>query len=215
MNRDRLIDLDVKKYMENLASNLPAPGGGSASALAGAQGISLVMMVAELTVGKEKYRDWEAYCQKAISDGTVIQTNFLKAIDDDTDAYNKVGAAFKLPKNTDEEKAARSRAIQDATVLATRVPLRTMEISLEALKVAKSLIGKSNPNCSSDIGVGALNLKSALMGAWLNVKINLPGIKDEALRNELFEKGQSMLEEGNKIADKCYEIVEEELYKFA
>lgn len=211
MNRDRLIDLDVKKYMENLASNLPAPGGGSASALAGAQGISLVMMVAELTVGKEKYRDWEAYCQKAISDGTVIQTNFLKAIDDDTDAYNKVGAAFKLPKNTDEEKAARSRAIQDATVLATRVPLRTMEISLEALKVAKSLIGKSNPNCSSDIGVGALNLKSALIGAWLNVKINLPGIKDEALRNELFEKGQSMLEEGNKIADKCYEIVEEEL----
>mgnify|MGYP001630625725 FL=1 len=211
MNRDRLIDLDVKKYMENLASNLPAPGGGSASALAGAQGISLVMMVAELTVGKEKYRDWEAYCQKAISDGTVIQTNFLKAIDDDTDAYNKVGAAFKLPKNTDEEKAARSRAIQDATVLATRVPLRTMGISLEALKVAKSLIGKSNPNCSSDIGVGALNLKSALMGAWLNVKINLPGIKDEALRNELFEKGQSMLEEGNKIADKCYEIVEEEL----
>ena len=211
MNRDRLIDLDIKKYMENLASNLPAPGGGSASALAGAQGISLVMMVAELTVGKEKYRDWEAYCQKAISDGTVIQTNFLKAIDDDTDAYNKVGAAFKLPKNTDEEKAARSRAIQDATVLATRVPLRTMGISLEALKVAKSLIGKSNPNCSSDIGVGALNLKSALMGAWLNVKINLPGIKDEALRNELFEKGQSMLEEGNKIADKCYEIVEEEL----
>lgn len=211
MNRDRLIDLDVKKYMENLASNLPAPGGGSASALAGAQGISLVMMVAELTVGKEKYRDWEAYCQKAISDGTVIQTNFLKAIDDDTDAYNKVGAAFKLPKNTDEEKAARSRAIQDAIVLATRVPLRTMEISLEALKVAKSLIGKSNPNCSSDIGVGALNLKSALMGAWLNVKINLPGIKDEALRNELFKKGQSMLEEGNKIADKCYEIVEEEL----
>lgn len=211
MNRDRLIDLDVKKYMENLASNLPAPGGGSASALAGAQGISLVMMVAELTVGKEKYRDWEAYCQKAISDGTVIQTNFLKAIDDDTDAYNKVGVAFKLPKNIDEEKAARSRAIQDATVLATRVPLRTMEISLEALKVAKSLIGKSNPNCSSDIGVGALNLKSALMGAWLNVKINLPGIKDEALRNELFKKGQSMLEEGNKIADKCYEIVEEEL----
>lgn len=211
MNRDRLIDLDVKKYMENLASNLPAPGGGSASALAGAQGISLVMMVAELTVGKEKYRDWEAYCQKAISDGTVIQTNFLKAIDDDTDAYNKVGAAFKLPKNTDEEKTARSRAIQDATVLATRVPLRTMEISLDALKVAESLIGKSNPNCSSDIGVGALNLRSALMGAWLNVKINLPGIKDEDLRNELFEKGQSMLEEGNKIADKCYEIVEEEL----
>lgn len=211
MNRDRLIDLDIKKYMENLASNLPAPGGGSASALAGAQGISLVMMVAELTVGKEKYKEWEPYCQKAISDGAAIQTNFLKAIDDDTDAYNKVGAAFKLPKNTDEEKAARSRAIQVATVLATRVPLRTMEISLDALKVAESLIGKSNPNCSSDIGVGALNLKSALMGAWLNVKINLPGIKDEALRNELFEKGKALLEEGNKIADKCYEIVEEEL----
>lgn len=211
MNRDRLIDLDIKKYMENLASNLPAPGGGSASALAGAQGISLVMMVAELTVGKEKYSEWETYCQKAISDGAAIQTNFLKAIDDDTDAYNKVGAAFKLPKNTDEEKAARSRAIQVATVLATRVPLRTMEISLDALKVAESLIGKSNPNCSSDIGAGALNLKAALMGAWLNVKINLPGIKDENLKNELFEKGKALLEEGNKIADKCYVIVEEEL----
>ena len=211
MNRDRLIDLDIKKYMENLASNLPAPGGGSASALAGAQGISLVMMVAELTVGKEKYKEWELYCQKAISDGAAIQTNFLKAIDDDTDAYNKVGAAFKLPKNTDEEKASRSRAIQDATVLATRVPLRTMEISIDALKVAESLIGKSNPNCSSDIGVGALNLKAALMGAWLNVKINLPGIKDENLKNELFEKGKALLEEGNKIADKCYVIVEEEL----
>lgn len=211
MNRDRLIDLDIKKYMENLASNLPAPGGGSASALAGAQGISLVMMVAELTVGKEKYKEWEPYCQKAISDGAAIQTNLLKAIDDDTDAYNKVGAAFKLPKNTDEEKTARSRAIQVATVLATRVPLRTMEISLDALKVAESLIGKSNPNCSSDIGVGALNLKAALMGAWLNVKINLPGIKDENLKNELFEKGKALLEEGNKIADKCYVIVEEEL----
>ena len=211
MNRDKLIDLDIKKYMENLASNLPAPGGGSASALAGAQGISLVMMVAELTVGKEKYKEWEPYCQKAISDGAAIQKNFLKAIDDDTDAYNKVGAAFKLPKNTDEEKAARSRAIQVATVLATRVPLRTMEISLDALKVAESLIGKSNPNCSSDIGVGALNLKAALMGAWLNVKINLPGIKDENLKNELFEKGKALLEEGNKIADKCYVIVEEEL----
>ena len=95
--------------------------------------------------------------------------------------------------------------------MATRVPLRTMEISLDALKVAESLIGKSNPNCSSDIGVGALNLKAALMGAWLNVKINLPGIKDENLKNELFEKGKALLEEGNKIADKCYVIVEEEL----
>ena len=211
MNRDRLIDLDIKKYMENLASNLPAPGGGSASALSGAQGISLVMMVAELTVGKEKYSEWEEHCQKAIRDGVIIQTNFLKAIDDDTDAYNKVGAAFKLPKNTDEEKAVRSRAIQDATILATQIPLRTMEISLDALKVAECLIGKSNPNCASDIGVGALNIKAALMGAWLNVKINLPGIKDETLRNELLEKGQSILEAGNKIADKCYEIVEEEL----
>ncbi len=205
----KLIDLDIQKYMADLASNSPAPGGGSASALAGAQGIALVMMVAELTVGKEKYAEYEEVCQKAISDGRARLNDFLKAIDDDTEAYNKVGAAFKMPKSTEEEKAQRSAAIQEATILATRVPLHTMEIAMEALKIAESVIGRSNPNCASDIGVGALNLKAALLGAWLNVKINLPGIKEEGLKQEILNHAQDMISEGNKIADHCYTAVEE------
>lgn len=207
----KLIDLDIQKYMEELASNAPAPGGGSASALAGAQGIALVMMVAELTVGKERYAEYEEICQKAITDGRARLNDFLKAIDDDTEAYNKVGAAFKMPKSTEEEKAARREAIQEATILATKVPLHTMEIAIEVLKIAESVVGNSNPNCASDIGVGALNLKAALLGAWLNVKINLPGIKDEALKEEILNHAKEMISEGNKIADHCYNAVEEAL----
>ncbi|MCI5697741.1 MAG: cyclodeaminase/cyclohydrolase family protein [Clostridiales bacterium] len=207
----KLIDLDIRTYMGDLASNSPAPGGGSASALAGAQGIALVMMVAELTVGKERYAEYEEVCQRAISGGREILNDFLKAIDDDTEAYNKVGAAFKLPKATEEEKSVRSAEIQDATVLATRVPLHTMEITIRALKIAESVVGMSNPNCASDIGVGALNLKAALLGAWLNVKINLPGIKDEALQKEISDHARDMIAEGEKIADYCYRTIEGEL----
>lgn len=207
----KLVEFDITKYIDTLASRAPAPGGGSASALAGAQGIALVMMVAELTVGKERYADYEEICQKAINDGEKIKADFIKAIDDDTEAYNKVGAAFKLPKETDEEKSVRSQAIQEATILATKVPLETMKIAMAGLEVAKELIGKSNPNCASDIGVGALNLKAALLGAWLNVKINVPGIKDEEVKSALVKEAESMLAEGEKIADECYKSVEENL----
>lgn len=207
----KLVELDIRKYIDTLASKAPAPGGGSASALSGCQGIALVMMVAELTIGKERYAEYEEICQKAIKNGEKVKKDFLKAIDDDTEAYNKVGEAFKLPKETREEKSIRSKAIQEATILATKVPLETMKIAMKGLNIAQELIGKSNPNCVSDIGVGALNLKTALLGAWLNVKINLPGIKDEEVKSTLAGEAEAMVAQGEKIADQCYKSVEENL----
>ncbi len=202
----KLVDLTVKNYLDVLKSDAPAPGGGSVSALSAAQGIALVAMVSDLTIGKAKYADFEAVCQKAKEDATELYEKLIEAIDKDTEAFNLVSAAFKLPKDTDENKAKRSKAIAEATLVATEVPFETLTLCMEALKVTGTIVGKSNPNAASDLGVAALNLLAGIKGAWLNVMINLPGVKDEAAKAK-FAEGAKLVEEAEKISAEIYEKV--------
>lgn len=198
--------MTVKDYLDLLKSDAPAPGGGSVSALSAAQGVGLVAMVADLTIGREKYAEYEEVCKAAKEEALKLYSELVAGIDKDTEAFNKVSAAYKLPKNTDEEKAARSAAIREANVGATEVPFETVKLCLEGLKVTETMVGKSNPNAASDLGVAALNLMAGIRGAWLNVKINLPGIKDEALKAK-FETGAQMVDEAYVLANRIYEEV--------
>ncbi|MCH5147046.1 MAG: cyclodeaminase/cyclohydrolase family protein [Clostridiales bacterium] len=200
----KLVDMTVTSYLDLLNSDAPAPGGGSASALCGAQGAALVSMVAGLTIGKKKYPDDQELCAEVAVKASKLKDALLQQVDKDTEAFNLVSAAFKLPKETDEEKAARSKAIADATLVATQVPFETMKLCLEALQYSKALIGHSNTNAASDLGVSALNLITCMKGAWLNVLINLGGVKDEAKANEFRTKGEEMVKAAQKQADEIY-----------
>lgn len=207
----KLIELKVNEYLDILLSDAPAPGGGSVSALAGAQGAALMAMVCDLTTSKEKYADEHELCAGIREKAGALYEGFAKAIDDDTAAFNLVASAFKMPKATDEEKAARRKAIADGTLEATKVPYHVMEMAREGLALAEQLQGHYNSNCDSDYGVGVLNLMTCMRGAWLNVKINLPGVKDEALAAEYEETGKKMIAEGEVIARRIYGEIEEAL----
>ncbi|MEG0919256.1 MAG: cyclodeaminase/cyclohydrolase family protein [Anaerovoracaceae bacterium] len=203
----KLMDMEIKAYLELLASKAPAPGGGSVSALAGAQGCALLAMVCDLTTGKEKYQDYEMLCIEAKEDAKGLMKELIEAVDKDTEAYSKVSEAFKLPKATEEEKAARSQAIRQATVGATEVPFWVMTLGYKGLRVARDLVGQSNPNAASDVGVAALNLNSTIKGAWLNVKINLPGLKNPQLEQEFINKAEEILAKCDKLTEEIYDKV--------
>ena len=190
----KLTEMTVKDYLELVASDAPAPGGGSASALVGAQGVGLFTMVAGLTLGRKKYVDFADNCNEIIEAGKPIVAELTAQIDRDTDAYNMISDAFKLPKETDEEKTARRAAIREATIVATEAPLYTLRLCREGMELGKKLIGKFNTNCASDFGVGALNVKAGAHGAWMNVLINVSGL-DEETAAEYKAKGQAMIDE--------------------
>ena len=203
--------MQVREYLEVLKSDAPAPGGGSVSALAGAQGVGLFMMVADLTISKEKYADYQEACKEAKEKGAALYEELVASVDRDTDAFNLIADAFKMPKETEEEKAARRKAIADGTLVATQVPFRTMQLGYEGLNIAREMIGKSNPNAASDLGVAILNLTACIKGAWLNVKINLPGVKDEEKAKFYTEEGQKMYDEADAVASSLYNAVAESL----
>ena len=198
---------NCREFVSVLASDAPAPGGGSASALLGAQGAALAAMVAALTVGKKKYPLDQALCIDVAEKATALRNTLLLQVDKDTEAFNLVSAAFRLPKESDEEKATRKKAIADATLVATKVPFETMMLCRDTLLLTASLVGHSNQNAASDLGVSALNLIGAMKGAWLNVLINLGGLADEALAAELKGKGEKAVKEAEKAADAIYEAV--------
>jgi formiminotetrahydrofolate cyclodeaminase len=204
----RLIDLKLDEYLDILISDEPAPGGGSVSALACAQGAALVSMVCDLTTMKKKYADDHELCGQIKEEAVKLYADLKAAIDKDTDAYNLVAAAFKMPKETPEDKAARKQAIADGTLEATKVPFHVMEMAREGLLLAERLQGHYNRNCDSDYGVGVLNLMTCMEGAWLNVKINLPGVKDETLAAEYEEKGRNWIAEGSVISRRIYDEIE-------
>ena len=206
----KLVDMTMTEYLEVLESNAPAPGGGSVSALSGTQGAALVAMVADLTIGKEKYAEFEQVCKDTKDIMLKLYDELYKGIDNDTDAFNMVAAAYKLPKETDEEKATRSAEIKKANIVATEVPFKTVELCLEGLRAMKAMYGKFNPNAASDFGVAAISFMVGCYGAWLNVKINLPGVKDEALK-EKFAKAYDMMKEAEAICNEIYFGVEKDL----
>lgn len=202
----KLVSMQIRDYLDLLSSDAPAPGGGSVSALSAAQGAALVAMVCELTIPKEKYAQHKDLCTLVRTEITKVRDQLIEGIDRDTEAYSRVSAAFKMAKDTDEQKKARSKAIQKATAEATRVPYETMEICLKGLDITAEIVGRSNPNAASDLGVAALNLLAGLKGAYLNVMINLPGIKDEKIREE-FDNAAGMVKEAEAKAADIYSKV--------
>lgn len=203
----KLVDLSVTEFVEVLGSNAPAPGGGSAAAVTASMGIALTKMVTELTVGKKKFAEFEEEVKEIRENATRLQQELLVAVDKDTEAFNQVSAVFDLPKDTDEEKAVRREAMQAALKVATQSPFDVMVLVKQALEITKQAVGKTNLNAASDLGVAALNLKAGLQGAWLNVLINISGIKDEEFVAQYRKEGESILREGMAIADEVYQEI--------
>lgn len=203
----KLIEMQVKNYLDVLASDAPAPGGGSAAALCGAQGIGLVAMVAGQTSIKKAYEaDWPL-CHTVADEGKKLFEALSSQIDKDTDAYNIVAAAFKMPKDSDEQKAARRAEIARGTLISTEVPFETLKLAVCSLELAVKLLGHYNTNCASDLGVGALNLNTCAHGAWMNVLINLGGIKDEEKKAYFESEGKALILRAEELAEKVNETV--------
>ncbi len=173
-----LTEKTFSKFLDDLASNSPAPGGGSVASLAGALGSALTTMVCNLTIGKKKYAAVEGDLKAILPGSEELRKQFTRLIEQDTDAFNKVMEAYGLPKDSDDQKALRNAAIQEATKEATLVPLEVMKHTIDAMALAAIVAEKGNVNSISDAGVSALMLHAACEGAALNVLINLNGIHD-------------------------------------
>lgn len=184
-NAGRLVKMDLRAFADETASESPAPGGGSISAYLGALGASLGTMVANLSSHKpgwdDRWREFSAWAEK----GQQIKDKLIHLVDEDTLAFNRIMSAFGLPKSNDEEKAARSQAIQEATKYAIEIPFEVMKTSYASLELLKAMVQEGNPNSVTDAGVGALCARSAVMGAYLNVRINAGGLKDKAFLDRI------------------------------
>jgi glutamate formiminotransferase/formiminotetrahydrofolate cyclodeaminase len=210
-SQKRLIDMTCKAFAEETASESPAPGGGSISAYMGALGAALGAMVANLSSHKPGWDDrWEEFSNWA-ERGQALQNELLHLVDEDTAAFNKIMDVFAMPKTTDEEKAARSKALQDATLYATEVPLRTMRAAEKVFEIVKAMAEIGNPNSVSDAGVGALAARSAVLGARLNVRINAAGLKDKEIADRLIAEADQIAERSTAAEREVLAIVEEKI----
>lgn len=195
-----LQNLTVKAFTEELASNSPAPGGGSAAALAASLGSALGSMVFNLTVGKKAYNEYEEETKgsilKALEETNTNQAEFLNLMERDAEEFLELMAAFKLPKNTEEEKSERNKKIEEGYIKALQVPLAVAEKSFGIYKHIELAANYGNKNAVSDAGVAALLLQTAIESAVLNVKINLSGIKDEDYKERVQQKCSELISSG-------------------
>jgi glutamate formiminotransferase/formiminotetrahydrofolate cyclodeaminase len=207
----KLIDMTCRAFADETASESPAPGGGSISAYMGALGAALATMVANLSSHKAGWDDrWEEFSDWAVK-GQHIKDDLLALVDEDTNSFNRVMDAFGLPKTTEEEKAVRTAAIQEATRYATEIPFKTMQRSFDSFEIIKAMAEQGNPNSVSDAGVGALCARSAVMGAFLNVKINAAGLKDRAFADELLARGAEIERNAIELEAEIMRIVNDKI----
>jgi glutamate formiminotransferase/formiminotetrahydrofolate cyclodeaminase len=188
----KLVNMTLTDFADETASESPAPGGGSISAYIGSLGISLATMVANLSSHKkgwdERWEEFSGWAEK----GQQYKDELIKLVDADTKAFNQIMAAMGLPKSTDDEKAVRSKAIQDATKFAIEIPFKVMEASYASMKVIKAMAETGNPNSVSDAGVGALCARTAVMGAFMNVRINAGGYDDKKFVDNMLNRGREI-----------------------
>lgn len=206
-----LVDLSIKDFLAETASNTPVPGGGSISALNGAIATALTEMVANLTIGKKKYADYEGQMRTIAIEAATIRERLIEYIDKDSEAYNRVFAAFKLPKETEEEIARRSREIQDATKEAALVP---MQVAREVGHVMETIIyvaHKGNQNAVTDACVAMMAARTCVLGALLNVRINLSSIKDEDFVKRMKSEADELEAEAIRIETKLLQWVKTQL----
>lgn len=203
----KLMNMTCSAFADETASESPAPGGGSISAYMGALGVSLATMVANLSSHKPGWDDrWKEFSDWA-EKGQSLKKELIHLVDEDTNAFNKIMDAFSLPKATDQEKTQRTEAIQTATKYAIEIPLRVMKTSFEAFKIIKAMAETGNPNSVSDAGVGALAVRSAIMGAFLNVKINASGLHDKDFVNKVLSEGAEIELKAKKVEEEIMVIV--------
>lgn len=200
----KLAEMQVTEFVNLMASDAPAPGGGSAAALEGAVGAALTAMVCALTVGKKKYADVQELAVESQKKAEELKARFVDVMDRDTEAFNAVSAVFAMPKETDEQKAARKAAMQEALKGCTKTPFEMMQLACETLELTRSLVGRLNASAASDLGCSALSLRAAIQGAWLNVLINISGINDEAFAAEYRKNGEALIAKALPLADEIY-----------
>jgi len=201
----------LRAYMDAAASSAPAPGGGSVSATVGALGAALVSMVGNLTIGKEKYAAVEERIKELIGKAEPLRRELILLLQDDTTAYNGVIAAYKLPKETDEEKATRHKAVQDGLIGAADVPLDICRAALRVCELAKVAAEIGNPNAVTDAGVAALLGEAAAQGAALNVAINLGQIEDEHYKRRVAVEVADILAKASALRAEVLEMTREKL----
>lgn len=198
----KLVNSKIDEYVEALSSAAPAPGGGAVAALTAAQGAALIMMVANLTIGKKKFLDIEEFNIKVRDEAKGYLDQLMAGVDEDKAAFTKVANAYAMPKTTDSEKKERRDAIAIASVGAADAPLKVMRAGCAALELADKMIGNSNPQLESDLYVAALNLNSGIQAAKFNVDANVPYIANEDLA-ENFKTAAAMLSlKSKKFTDK-------------
>jgi len=207
----KLVDMNLIAFADETASESPAPGGGSISAYVGALGISLATMVANLSSHKTgwdaRWKEFSDWAEK----GQQIKDSLLNLVDEDTYAFNKIMNAFGLPKTTDSEKAARTLAIQEATKFAIEIPFKVMELSLQSMEIIKAMAEIGNPNSVSDAGVGALCARSAVMGAFMNVRINASGYSDKTYVDAVISRGKTVESKAIELEAEILKIVNEKI----
>ena len=205
--QDKLVNLSLQEFANETASESPAPGGGSIAAYMGSLGISLATMVANLSAHKkgwdQRWKEFSDWAEK----GQKIKDELLYLVDEDTNAFNKIMEAFSLPKSSEQEVKTRSEAIQNATKYATEVPLKTMILAYSSFPIIKAMAEIGNPNSISDAGVGALCARSAVIGAYMNVRINAAELKDEAFKKEILAKAEKIKNDAIKEEEAILKIV--------
>jgi glutamate formiminotransferase/formiminotetrahydrofolate cyclodeaminase len=210
-SRKSLLKMDLRQFCNETLSDSPAPGGGSVAALMGALGASLGGMVANLSAGKRGWDDKLKYFSDWAVKAQQLKDELLFLVDEDTAAFKKVIDAFALPKESAEEKAARSAAIESATKYAAEVPLKVMETASKSYQLLSEMAEQGNPNSISDVGVGALATRACVEGAALNVRINLGQLKAEKFKSALVEKVRKINADSDAQFKKINQVVESKL----
>lgn len=207
MTNKNLINLTVTDFIEEVASDKPAPGGGSVSALGGALGAALAVLVGKTTVGKEKFAEVQIEMENVVSRGTELYQKLNKMVDEDTNAFNEILKAYRMPK---DEPEVRSKAIQGALKGAAEVPLEVAKLSFEALDLILAVAERGNKNAITDAGVAALFADSAVRGAIFNVKINMLSIKNEAIKTQFKHDIEEMLTQLDSKREAIIKVIEAE-----
>jgi glutamate formiminotransferase/formiminotetrahydrofolate cyclodeaminase len=207
----RLVNMRLHEFADETASDLPAPGGGSVAAFCGALGVALATMVANLSATKKGWEhQWHEFSDWA-ENGQLLKKQLLHLVDEDTNAFNKIMEAFKLPKTTDAEKAERTKAIHEATRYAIEVPLQVMKTTLGSMSLIESMVLQGNPNSVSDAGVGVLCARAAILGAGLNVRINAASYHDTNFVTQLLQEVSAMEQHAKDMEHKVMELVNQKI----
>ncbi len=209
--QSKLVDLSLKDFADLTASEAPAPGGGSIAAYSAALGVALGTMVANLSSHKRGWDDKWEYYSKWAEKGQQFKENLIHLVDEDTNAFNKIMNAFKLPKKTEEDKKLRAEAIEAATLYATEIPLKVMQTAYDSMAIMEEMAQTGLPASISDVAVGAMAARTGVYGAYYNVKINAASLKDKNKANELLEKASQILKEAQDKEKEILALVDEKM----